>query len=119
LDQRSLRQVAVRPPAGLPPSPLRTRYEQEAARLSRLAKRTADEDADLGALYVRLGEPAKALEVLRPAQRSHPVHFRLAANLGTAWQMHGDLAQAAVLLDQAVRLAPGKVVRAEQLHLRL
>jgi hypothetical protein len=95
------------------------RYEQEAARLARLSKRSADEDADLGALYVRLGEPAKALEVLRLAQRTHPVHFHLAANLGTAWQMHGDLIQAAALLEQAVRLAPGKYLRAEQLHLKL
>jgi hypothetical protein len=57
--------------------------------------------------------------VLRPAQRAHPVHFRLAANLGTAWQLHGDLTQAAAALEQAVRLAPGKHVRAEQLHLKL
>jgi hypothetical protein len=33
--------------------------------------------------------------------------------------MHGDLAQAAALLEQAVRLAPGKYLRAEQLHLKL
>jgi hypothetical protein len=119
LDQRTLRQVAAKPPAGIPASPLRTRYEQEAARLARLEKRTADEDADMGALYLRLGESSKALEVLRPAQRVHPVHFRLTANLGTAWQVHGDLTQAAALLEQAVRLAPGKYLQAEQLHLKL
>ncbi len=119
LDQRALRQVAVKPPMGVPASVLRIRYEQEATRLARLAKRTPDEDADLGALYIRLGETAKALEVLRPAQRAHPVHFHLAANLGTAWQQHGDLTQAAAVLEQAVRLAPGKNVRAEQLHLKL
>jgi tetratricopeptide (TPR) repeat protein len=120
LDQRALRQVAVRTAPGRPAGPLRTRYEQEAARLAkRVGKLGADEAADLGALYLRLGEPARALEVLRVAQRLHPVHFRLAANLGTAWQMHGDLAQAAAALEQAVRLAPGKHVAAEKLHLRL
>jgi hypothetical protein len=119
LDQRSLRQVAVKPVKGIPARPLRARYEQEAARLSRLPKRTADESADLGALYLRMGEIGKALEVLRSAQRAHSAHFRLAANLGTAWQLHGDLTQAAAALEQAVRLAPGKNVRAEQLHLKL
>ncbi len=120
LDQRALRQIAVRPAAGRPAGLLRTRYQQEAARLARRGeKRSADESADLGALYLRLGETAKAVEVLRAAQRLHPVHHRLAANLGTAWQMHGDLAQAAVVLAQAVRLAPGKYVAAEKLHLRL
>src|SRR5207253_2787963 len=82
-------------------------------------KLSADEAADLGALYLRLGETARALEVLRAAQRAHPVHFRVAANLGTAWQMHGDLGQAAATLGQAVRLAPGKHVAAEKLHLKL
>jgi tetratricopeptide (TPR) repeat protein len=119
LDQRLLRQIAVKPPAGRPAPAARLRYEHEAARLANKAGRTADEDADLGALYLRLGEPGKALGVLRPAQRAHPAHFRLAANLGTAWQKHGDLTQAAAALGQAVRLAPGKLTRAEQLHLKL
>ncbi|MFO0841607.1 MAG: hypothetical protein U0797_04290 [Gemmataceae bacterium] len=57
--------------------------------------------------------------MLRPASRANPAHFRLAANLGTAWQQAGDLSQAAAALEQAARLAPGKHARAEQLHLRL
>src|SRR5205085_1403024 len=66
-----------------------------------------------------LGQVAKAVEVLRPAQRRHPDHFRIAANLGTAWQLHGDLAQAADALRAAVKLAPPKLRAAEELHLRL
>ena len=122
LDQRALRNVALKPAAGAPTGPDRARYEADAARLAGQARTrtlTADEAADLGALYVRLGEVGKALEVLGPARRAHPEHFRLAANLGTAWQMHGDLAQAADALREAVRLAPGKYQKAEELHLRL
>jgi hypothetical protein len=122
LDQRLLRNVAVRPSASNPASPTRVRYQKEAARLARLAgagKLSADQSADLGALYLRLGEVNKALAVLRPAQRAHPVHFRLAANLGTAWQLYGDLFQASACLQQAVRLAPGKHRKAEKLHLEL
>ena len=122
LDQRALRLAAVKPTGTMAPSPLRSRYDTAAERLAKTARErplSADEAADLGALYVRLGDVARALEVLRPAQREHPSHFRLAANLGTAWQLHGDLAQAAACLQQAVRLAPGKLQRAEELHLRL
>jgi tetratricopeptide (TPR) repeat protein len=122
LDQRSLRTIAVKPSAAAPAGPARKHYEAEAARLAKLSqqrKLTADEAADLGALYVRLGEPARALEILRTAQREHPTHFHLATNLGTAWQMQGDLAQAAACLEQAVRLAPGKLQKAEELHLKL
>jgi hypothetical protein len=122
LDQRALRLAAVKPVGTTPASPLRVRYQAAAERVAKTAAErplTADESAELGALYIRLGDVARALEVLRPAQREHPSHFRLAANLGTAWQLHGDLAQAAACLELAARLAPGKFQRAEELHLRL
>lgn len=122
LDQRALRNIAVKGNETTPASPLRTRYEEAAAKLDKAArdrKLTADESADLGAVYLRLGELAKALEVLRAAQREHPNHFRIVSNLGTAWQLQGDLAQAATCLQEAVRLAPGKFQKAEEHQLKL
>lgn len=122
LDHRALRLVAVKPTAGSPASLLRLRYEQDAGKLAKLAadrKLTDDETADYGALLVRLGDVAKAVDVLQPAFRANPAHFRLAANLGTAWHLQGEWSQAAAALEQAVKLAPGKYVAAEKLHLRL
>jgi hypothetical protein len=122
LDQRTLRNIGVKPSAQRPANPARKRYEEVAAKLEktrRERKLTADEAADLGAIYVRLGELDKAVEILRTAQREHPNHFRLVANLGTAWQLQGDLEQSAVCLEQAVRLAPGKLQKAEEYHLKL
>ncbi len=122
LDQRTLRTIAVKPSGAVPAGPIRKRYAQEAARLTKLTqqrKLTADERADWGALYIRLGDPARAVEVMRTVQRENPMHFHLAANLGLAWQMQGDLAQAAACLEQAVRLAPAKLLPAEKLHLKL
>jgi hypothetical protein len=122
LDQRQLRGIAVKPTGSNPASPARLRYEDEAAKLVKLSKErplTADEAADLGALYVRLGDVGRAVEVLRPAQRDNPTHYRLAANLGTAWQLQGDYDKAAALLQTAVKLAPGKYQKAEELHLKL
>lgn len=115
LDHRALLLIARPKPA----TPLRLRYESEANRLAAKATLSADESADLGALYLRLGEPGRAVAVLRVAQRLYPHHFRLTANLGTAWHQAGDLTQAAAVLEQAVRLAPGKFQRVEELHLRL
>src|SRR5258708_27182206 len=63
LDQRALRMIAAKPANGVSASPLRSEYEQAAAKLEKTAKDrklTADELADLGALYVRLGEVSKA-----------------------------------------------------------
>ncbi len=122
LDQRTLRNIGVKPTATVAANPARGHYEEEATKLEKTARKrklTQDELADLGALYVRLGETGKAVEILRAAQREHPNHFRIWANLGTAWQLQGDLNQAAACLQQAVRLAPGKQQRAEEYHLKL
>lgn len=123
LDQRALRNIATKPTTTQDASPSRVQYQKAAAllqdRLDRDRKLAADDWADLGALYVRLGEPAKAVAVLREAQRAFPNHFAIAANLGTAWQLAGDLAESAAALQQAVRLAPGKQLAAEELHLKL
>lgn len=80
---------------------------------------TADETADLGALYVRFGKAEKAVGVLREARRKHPEHFHIAANLGTAWQSAGDYSAAIEALEDAVRLAPPMFKVAEQAHLKL
>ena len=53
------------------------------------------------------------------AQRDHPNHFRIVANLGTAWQLQGNPQQAAADLQQAARLAPGKLQKAEEYQLKL
>jgi hypothetical protein len=117
-DHRALRVVAVPQRAG----PLRDAHADAALKLEATARSrtlTADEAADLGALYVRLGKPQQALGVLRAAARQHPEHFRIAAHLGTAWQLAGDLEQAAAALAEAVHLAPEKCEEAETYHLKL
>lgn len=122
LDQRALRVVPAPPGPNQPASALRGSYLSQRDRLAQLAKErplTADEAADLGALHVRLGEPAPAAEVLRAAHRRHPEHFRVAANLGTAAQLVGDLDLAIAALETAVRLAPPRWKRAEELHVKL
>jgi hypothetical protein len=119
LDQRTLRNIAAAPQPGKDEIPARTHYLEEAAKLEKKGRLSADEQADLGALYIRVGQVNKAVELLRTAQREHPNHFFIAANLGTACQLQGNLAQAADALQRAVRLAPGKQQSAEELHLKL
>src|SRR5205807_7654004 len=122
IDQRILRQIAVAETPKVPASPARVRYLEEKDKLEKKAATAhlgAEESADRGALYVRLGDPSKAVALLRQAHQRHPNDFRIIANLGTAWQLLGDLNQAAICFQQAVRLAPGKYQRAEETHLKL
>ncbi|MDY3559424.1 DUF3299 domain-containing protein [Gemmata sp. JC673] len=120
-DHRALRAAGYERPDGLP-SPLRDDYRAAADRLEKLNKTralTADEIADLGAVHLRLDKPDQALNVLAPAVRKFPDHFRIAANLGTAFQLTGDLERAAAQLEEAVRLAPAKLKPFEHAHLKL
>lgn len=121
-DLRLLRSCATPPGPGQPASDLRLLYEEAAAALRAKAKQqplSADDAADLGALLIRLGQVTSALEVMRPAFAAAPNHFRLAANLGTAWQLVGDLDQAEAHLQLAVKSAPADWRPTESLHLRL
>jgi hypothetical protein len=119
LDHRTLRNIAAAATDRSPATPFRSKYEQDAKLLAAKGIRTAQEKADLGGMLIRLGKIEDALVGLRQAQRDHPNDFFIAANLGSAWQMQGDYAQAADALEQAVRLAPGKLLAVEQAHLRL
>jgi hypothetical protein len=118
-DHRALRALALPQAAA---TPMHDTYADALLKLEAAARTgplPADRAADLGALYVRLGKPEKAVEVLRTARRTAPGHFRLAANLGTAWQLAGDLEQAAAALDDAFQLAPRRWTPFEQAHLKL
>src|SRR5579885_2453626 len=123
LDQRLLRSIAVSSRPGSPANPARERYRREAERLAGLQQPgkhpTAEDLADLGALYIRLGEASRAVDVLRTAGRQFPNDFRIASNLGTAWQLQGDLEQAALSLREAVKLAPATLRQAEEYQLNL
>jgi hypothetical protein len=117
-DHRTLRTLAAAKVA----NQLREAYLSDRDRLVKLAAErslTADEATDLGALQIRLGNPADAVSVLRAAHARFPEHFQVAANLGTAWQLQGDLDQAALALRRAAELAPPKYRKAEELQLKL
>lgn len=119
LDQRSLRLAGRTPRPGELASPIRQRYLDLVESLRKKPHLDPAELADLGAAYVRLGEPEKAIELLQDAVRRERHDYRLWANLGTAYQNFGTLDRAADCLREAVRLVPGKHFQAEKLHLRL
>lgn len=122
LDHHALRTIAQERPADGFVSPLRQEYLRAAdhfRQLSRQRPLTAEESADYGAVLLRLGRTTEALSVLQSAARRWPQHFSLQANLGTAWQMLGELDRAADVLQEALSLAPSVWRRYEEYHLRL
>ncbi|HQR09263.1 MAG TPA: tetratricopeptide repeat protein [Gemmatales bacterium] len=105
-----------------PPSLLRLEYQASVDRLLAEKKQRAmkaAELADLGALFLRLGQTDAAIDILRPAAAQFPGDFALHANLGSAWHLAGNWAEAAEHLRQAVKLAPPELKPLEALHLKL
>jgi len=118
-DLRTLRNAANSSPG---PNPLRDTLTARAAALDAKAKNAplpADEAADLGECFVRLGQPLKAVAVLRAARRADPNRHRLAAELGVAWAAAGDWDRAASAFDDAVSLAPAEWKNVDVAHRRL
>lgn len=117
-----LRTIGITPTDKFPATLQREQYEAAAKQLRELAKSrslSAEEAADLGAVLIRLNRLTEALDWLREAARQHPKNFAIAANLGTAWQLTGDLNQAEKQLEESVRLAPEKWKPYEATHLKL
>lgn len=61
---------------------------------------------DLGALYLRTGRPAPAIAAFQSSIRLAPDGFRGYRNLGTAYYLQGDLAQAATQFQKALEIEP-------------
>ena len=106
------------PVPGAKPSEMRVRYERLVKELrdkQKAENQTPDDVAELGGLLLRLGKPDEAIGLLQGAQRANPQHFRLTSHLCQAWCATGQLAQARILSDEAVRLAPGRWLGPEEL----
>ncbi len=121
-DHRMMRVVSIPASPKTPPSLQRLEYQTAVDRLLAEKKQRPLkplELADLGALLLRLGQLDAAIDILRPAAAQYPHDFALQANLGSAWHMAGNWADAAEHLRQAVKLAPAELKSLESLHLKL
>ncbi len=108
-DLRLLRSIAVPTTPTQPASTLKLQYQDALKKLEDVKKQrslSADEQADVGALLIRLGQLDAALAQLQQAQREHPRHFAIAANLATAWYLTGDLRLAIEYNRLSAELAP-------------
>lgn len=119
-DHRQLRLAGAPASTKLIPLLLRQEYQANLDRLlARRATLSANELSDAGALALRLGQTDTALNILQAAVQQHPQHFALRANLGSAWHLVGNYAQAIEQLTQAIALASPEQKPLEQLHLQL
>ncbi|HEV3028936.1 MAG TPA: hypothetical protein VG457_15260 [Planctomycetota bacterium] len=75
--------------------------------------------SDYAAALVHRGESRKAVEILESVEAGHPGEYVVAANLGTAYELSGDLVQAHHWIQEGIRRNPRSHEGTEWLHLRI
>lgn len=75
--------------------------------------------SDYAAVLIHRGEARKAVEILKAVEAEHPGEYIVAANLGTAYELSGDLVLAHQWIGEGIRRNPGAHEGTEWLHLRI
>ncbi len=101
-------------------------YLHKVERLRGQGRLSIQDQANLGAYLIRLRKTnplgrdfEEALQVLEAARREEPRNFYVLANLGTVYQLSGQLDAALSCLQEAHQLAPEPLRVFERYHLQL
>jgi tetratricopeptide (TPR) repeat protein len=94
-------------------TPQRKEYLQKVKELQAKGRLSSEEQANLGAYLIRLRKTGlggrdyeEAVQVLETARRGDPRNFYVLANLGTVYQLTGQMDAALSCLQEAYQLAP-------------
>lgn len=75
--------------------------------------------SDYAALLMKAGKEEVALEILRELSNYYPDEFRIASNLGTAYELNGEVDSALVYIGKAMVLNPNDHEGSEWFHIRI
>ncbi len=74
---------------------------------------------DYAVALVHRGESGKAVRILESIEQEHPGEYIVAANLGTAYELSGDLEKAHQWIGEGIRRGPRSHEGTEWLHLQI
>src|SRR5579862_4385206 len=74
---------------------------------------------DYAVALIHRGESAKAAQILESIEQEHPGEYIVAANLGTAYELSGDLEKARHWIGEGIRRDPKSHEGTEWLHLQI
>ena len=75
--------------------------------------------SDFAVIELKLGDKEKGLTILEELYRKRPTEYNIVANLGTAYELNGDLPKALEYLKKAVALNPGSHYGSEWIHIKI
>jgi tetratricopeptide (TPR) repeat protein len=74
---------------------------------------------DYAANLIRQGKTRRAIDILESIEQSHPGEYIVAANLGTAYELNGDIDRAQRWISEGIQRYPNLHQGTEWLHLRI
>lgn len=74
---------------------------------------------DMAVVYMRLADPATARDLLLELERENPGNYSVAANLGTAYELLGNLDSALFWIKKAVSIDPNAHNGSEWIHVMI
>lgn len=69
--------------------------------------------------YMKLGRVQEAIEILEPLQKKHPKQYNLIANLGTAYELSGQLDSALKYISLGFKINPKSHRKSEWIHIKI
>ena len=80
---------------------------------------TYQNKSDYALILLKLGHIQKSLEILKDLALKHPDEYNIIANLGTAYELSGDVHSALKYIKKAVRLNPHSHNGSEWIHVKI
>lgn len=89
-----------------------------------IAKRGQQEDdfqneSNIALFYMKLGEVKKAIQILEPLAREYPDEYIIIANLGTAYELDGQLQKALNFISKGYEINPDSHHASEWIHIKI
>jgi|GEM_PF-602141 len=78
-----------------------------------------EKNNDIAVQYMRLADPYTAKEILLGLERTNPGQYTVAANLGTAYELLGQLDSALLWINKAVSINPSSHKGSEWMHVMI
>lgn len=76
-------------------------------------------NSDYCVALLHVGETQKAIEILEDLIRKYPDEYNLNANLGTAYELSGNLEKAKFFMEKAIKINPASHHSSEWIHLKI
>ena len=84
-----------------------------------LEKDNFKNESNIALYYMKLGKVKKALDILVPLQKQYPEEYVIIANLGTAYELDGQLQNALKHIQKGYEINPESHYGSEWIHIKI